>query len=126
MVPWGKSSCVHILCTLAKGSLADSWAGGVSLAAFIFLAEKPPWPSPAAASSGLQQDYFHSSSGSMLYFGVRGSFIPLGALWGAVLCPVCLAGSEDAWMKQMACPLPLPSCLPSQAEVNIVGHQLAA
>lgn len=44
VVPWGKSSCVHLLCTLAKGSLAHSWAGEVSLAALIFLADKPPGP----------------------------------------------------------------------------------
>ena len=33
------------LCSSPKGSLADSWAGGVSLAALIFLEEKPPGPS---------------------------------------------------------------------------------
>ena len=43
-VPWGKSSCVHLPCTLTKGSLAHSWSGGVSLAALIFLADKPPGP----------------------------------------------------------------------------------
>ena len=55
----------------------------------------------------------------MLYFGVRGSLISLGALWGAVLCPVCLAGSEETpglsrWLAP--CPFP-PVCLVRQKRI---------